>query len=60
MPKWHRTNFNTGSKYAYTITATNKGFEILPSPVLCPHRTFLASLIIALKLTQDRCYSNKT
>ncbi|KAF7980056.1 hypothetical protein HWV62_39830 [Athelia sp. TMB] len=30
-----------------------------PSPLLCPRRTFLASLILALKLTQDRSYSNK-
>ncbi|KZP34733.1 hypothetical protein FIBSPDRAFT_1035709 [Athelia psychrophila] len=31
----------------------------LPSPLLCPRRTFLASLILASKFTQDRCYSNK-
>jgi hypothetical protein len=31
----------------------------LPSPFLCPRRTFLASLILASKFTQDRCYSNK-
>lgn len=31
----------------------------LPSPLLCPRRTFLASLILASKFTQDRCYSNR-
>lgn len=31
----------------------------LPSPLLCPRRAFLASLILASKFTQDRCYSNK-
>ncbi|KAF7983636.1 hypothetical protein HWV62_20576 [Athelia sp. TMB] len=31
----------------------------LHSPLLCPRRTFLASLILASKFTQDRCYSNK-
>ena len=30
----------------------------LPSPLLCPHRTFLASLILASKFMQDKCYSN--
>jgi PHO85 cyclin-5 len=31
----------------------------LPSPLLCPKRAFLASLILASKFTQDRCYSNR-
>jgi len=31
----------------------------LPSPLLCPHHTFLASLILTSKFMQDRCYSNK-
>ncbi|KAJ7156725.1 hypothetical protein C8R46DRAFT_834435, partial [Mycena filopes] len=30
----------------------------LPSPLLCPRRAFLASLILASKFTQDKCYSN--
>ena len=30
-----------------------------PSPLLCPRRTFLASLILASKFLQDRCYSNR-
>ena len=30
-----------------------------PSPLLCPRRTFLASLILASKFMQDRCYSNR-
>jgi len=31
----------------------------MPSPLLCPRRAFLASLILASKFTQDRCYSNR-
>ncbi|KAG9316393.1 hypothetical protein JVU11DRAFT_2426 [Chiua virens] len=31
----------------------------LPSPLLCPRRAFLASLILASKFMQDRCYSNR-
>jgi PHO85 cyclin-5 len=31
----------------------------LSSPLLCPRRTFLASLILASKFLQDRCYSNR-
>lgn len=31
----------------------------LPSPLLCPRRAFVASLILATKFTQDRCYSNR-
>ena len=31
----------------------------IPSPLLCPRRTFLASLILASKFLQDRCYSNR-
>ncbi|KAJ4483205.1 hypothetical protein J3R30DRAFT_3697976 [Lentinula aciculospora] len=32
---------------------------LLPSPLLCPRRAFLASLILASKFTQDKCYSNR-
>jgi hypothetical protein len=32
---------------------------LLPSPLLCPRRTFLASLILASKFMQDKCYSNR-
>ena len=31
----------------------------LPSPLLCPRRTFLAYLILASKFMQDRSYSNR-
>ncbi|CAA7261674.1 unnamed protein product [Cyclocybe aegerita] len=31
----------------------------LPSPLLCPRRAFLASLILASKFSQDKCYSNR-
>ena len=33
--------------------------SLVPSPLLCPRRTFLASLILASKFLQDRCYSNR-
>ena len=32
---------------------------LIPSPLLCPRRTFLASLILASKFLQDRCCSNR-
>uniref|UniRef100_A0A8H7XNU6 Uncharacterized protein n=1 Tax=Psilocybe cubensis TaxID=181762 RepID=A0A8H7XNU6_PSICU len=31
----------------------------LPSPLLCPRRAFLASLILASKFSQEKCYSNR-
>jgi len=31
----------------------------LPLPLLCPHHTFLVSLILASKFLQNWCYSNK-
>jgi hypothetical protein len=31
----------------------------MPSPLLCPRRTFLAALLLASKFLQDRSYSNK-
>jgi hypothetical protein len=31
----------------------------LPSPLLCPHCTFLMSLILMSKFMEDQCYSNK-
>ena len=31
----------------------------LPSPLLCPRRSFLAALILASKFMQDKCYSNR-
>ncbi|PBK58870.1 hypothetical protein ARMSODRAFT_900038, partial [Armillaria solidipes] len=31
----------------------------MPSPLLCPRRAFLASLILASKFMQDKCYSNR-
>ena len=31
----------------------------LPLPLLCPHHTFLVSLIFASKFLQNWCYSNK-
>ncbi|KAK7002045.1 hypothetical protein R3P38DRAFT_3609057 [Favolaschia claudopus] len=32
--------------------------NLQPSPLLCPRRAFLASLVLASKFTQDRCYPN--
>ena len=31
----------------------------LSEPLLCPRRTFLASLVLASEFVQDRCYSNR-
>ncbi|KAF8628888.1 hypothetical protein AX15_003674 [Amanita polypyramis BW_CC] len=31
----------------------------VPSPLLCPRRSFLAALILASKFMQDKCYSNR-
>lgn len=39
--------------------STDQSMAALPSPLLCPRRTFLASLILASKFTQDKCYSNR-
>ncbi|EJD52385.1 hypothetical protein AURDEDRAFT_111113 [Auricularia subglabra TFB-10046 SS5] len=37
----------------------NPEVPALPSPLLCPRRTFLASILLASKFLQDRSYSNK-
>ena len=37
----------------------SKHQKSLPSPLLCPRRAFLASLILASKFLQDKCYSNR-
>lgn len=42
-----------------TETAAITAPPDLPNPLLCPRRTFLASLILASKFTQDRTYSNR-
>ena len=39
-----------------TLASTSSS---LPSPLLCPRRAFLASLILASKFFQDKCYSNR-
>lgn len=44
-------------KVCKTPSALLAPLPLLPSPLLCPCRTFLASLILALKFTQDQCYS---
>jgi hypothetical protein len=38
---------------------TIRSLAALGSPPLCSRCTFLASLLLASKFTQDRCYSNK-
>jgi hypothetical protein len=43
-----------GGMIMHTISASP-----LPSPLLCPRRTFLAALILASKFSQDKCYSNR-
>ncbi len=40
-------------------TSTSLSVNSLPSPLLCPRRTFLAALILASKFSQDKCYSNR-
>ena len=60
-------NFETSSAYSscslqvqpsesFTLSSTTSS---LPSPLLCPRRAFLASLILASKFFQDKCYSNR-
>jgi PHO85 cyclin-5 len=44
----------TGGMVSHTLSASP-----LPSPLLCPRRTFLAALILAAKFSQDKCYSNR-
>jgi PHO85 cyclin-5 len=31
----------------------------LPSPLLCPRRSFVSALVLASKFMQDKCYSNR-
>lgn len=47
---------DTSSKKA--ATAPLPLLPPLPSPLLCSRRAFLASLILASKFKQDKCYSN--
>jgi hypothetical protein len=46
-------------KKARTSSEDLPSLPPLPSPLLCPRRTFLASLILASKFMQDKCYSNR-
>ncbi|KAF8160826.1 hypothetical protein B0H34DRAFT_795687 [Crassisporium funariophilum] len=41
------------------LNAESSTSTCLPSPLLCPRRAFLASLILASKFSQDKCYSNR-
>jgi len=41
---------------SFTLSSSTSS---LPSPLLCPRRAFLASLILASKFFQDKCYSNR-
>ncbi|KDR75230.1 hypothetical protein GALMADRAFT_249214 [Galerina marginata CBS 339.88] len=42
-----------------SVTSKPSSTPSLPSPLLCPRRAFLASLILASKFFQDKCYSNR-
>ncbi|KAL1697987.1 hypothetical protein EV121DRAFT_218832 [Schizophyllum commune] len=43
---------------AHTASAPAEPLSLdLPSPLLCPRRTFLFMLILATKSTLDKCYS---
>ncbi|KAF7321745.1 hypothetical protein MKEN_00696200 [Mycena kentingensis (nom. inval.)] len=44
---------------APSVASNDIDSALLPSPLLCPRRAFLASLILASKFTQDKCYSNR-
>ncbi|KAF8894059.1 hypothetical protein BD779DRAFT_1754040 [Infundibulicybe gibba] len=60
----HLSNDMIGSNLQEESTESKKTKSLpplppLPSPLLCPRRAFLASLILASKFTQDKCYSNR-
>jgi len=44
---------------SYPQDDSSNTISMLLSPLLCPRRTFLASLILASKFMQDKCYSNR-
>ncbi|KAL1711373.1 hypothetical protein EV715DRAFT_215390 [Schizophyllum commune] len=45
---------------AHTASAPAEPLSLdLPSPSLCPRRTFLVVLILATRSTLDKCYSNR-
>jgi len=44
---------------SYPEDDSSNAISMPPSPLLCPRRTFLASLILASKFMQDKCYSNR-
>jgi len=46
-------------KASYPQDDSSNTVSMPPSPLLCPRRTFLASLILASKFMQDKCYSNR-
>lgn len=47
------------SKVSATAANALPSLPPLPSPLLCPRRTFLAAIILASKFMQDKSYSNK-
>lgn len=51
-------DFESGPKTFHEESAASSSTS-LPSPLLCPRRTFLASVILASKFSQDKCYSNR-
>ncbi|KAF5313787.1 hypothetical protein D9619_013705 [Psilocybe cf. subviscida] len=54
--------FSASSSEDASMTSISNGkvtSSALPSPLLCPRRAFLASLILASKFFQDKCYSNR-
>lgn len=55
----HQPASQSATPTASTASGSLPALPTLPSPLLCPRRTFLASLILASKFTDDRCYSNK-
>ena len=52
-------DINSSSVNAISGAFADQTTPRLPSPLLCPRRAFLASLILASKFIQDKCYSNR-
>ncbi|KZS98445.1 hypothetical protein SISNIDRAFT_481183 [Sistotremastrum niveocremeum HHB9708] len=48
-----------GSRHRKKPEAPGTPLPPLPSPLLCPRRTFMASLLLATKFVQEKSYSNR-
>lgn len=50
---------NTSEEHCESTKSSGMPLPQLPSPLLCPRRVFMASLVLAAKFVQDKCYSNR-